>query len=786
MSHHHGSFCANSVSRSKTIISSLLLVFICLSVHSSALLSTHRPTNTINQFSSSTTRSKSSNNNGSPSSEAAVTSSSSPLLAMADQQTEEVTNNINEKMPSWKIYRTTGFSASPFDDPALQKGTSAEDVKGSNIDNKWDKAQYEQSLHFYNQLNNCDDAYVAPQIKEALQCLSSAYHLYGPECIVGSFNGGKDAVVIMHLMRAAHAKYYHDQIAKQQISNGPYPNIVRPRAIYFESNDEYPEIQHLVRTTVSDYNLEMLSFDSKFSFWDALKILVDGHQPRQMAFVLGTRTADPNSKTQGLFAPSSEYMPPFMRLNPALYWSYGQVWHFLRLFHLPYCSLYDEGYTSLGTIHDTLPCPALARPQGGYWPAYMLSDWDQERAGRIPKKKKKKDNDDDVKRKLMTPAAATVSGDDASNESESTTSAATTETNVKVEGDTNQNHQVNGDNGDKLSEGDESSYRTDDDAAALQKTAGLIIIGDEILKGLTPDTNTQSAAVAFRLKNVLLSRVVVVADEMNEIVEEINRMRKEVAVIVTSGGVGPTHDDVTMYSVGTALASELVIHEEMANFLLQKMGAQGNDDAKLSDAQIKMATLPRNSKLLYLAGKDQWPIVRCRNIYVLPGVPQFFQQQVELIASHLATDLEKVVSCKLVLSVEETKIVNALNQVVRDHPHATLGSYPFVEHPEFKTVVTIEAKEGPTFPGEGRCSVIKRRNSMLENLSTEDMAFPASPSEEGVTRGNSLNSSFDSCTQMGLFTREERDMHVKLAMDDLIRTLPEGSVLRLENNDGLC
>lgn len=95
---------------------------------------------------------------------------------------------------------------------------------------------------------------------------------------------------------------------------------------------------------------------------------------------------------------------PFMRVNPILSWTYGDVWTFLRAFDLPYCSLYDDGYTSLGTVKDTVPCPALAKDQlevpiddknpierdmgnDNYWPACMLHDWDQERAGRITKKK---------------------------------------------------------------------------------------------------------------------------------------------------------------------------------------------------------------------------------------------------------------------------------------------------------------------------------------------------------------------------------------------------------------
>ena len=93
-----------------------------------------------------------------------------------------------------------------------------------------------------------------------------------------------------------------------------------------------------------------------------------------LGFVLGTRSGDPNSVGQEAFAPSSSWMPPFMRVNPILHWSYAQVWDFLRAFELPYCALYDEGYTSLGRKANTQRNPALRRSDGTYSPAWALDD----------------------------------------------------------------------------------------------------------------------------------------------------------------------------------------------------------------------------------------------------------------------------------------------------------------------------------------------------------------------------------------------------------------------------
>lgn len=124
-----------------------------------------------------------------------------------------------------------------------------------------------------------------------------------------------------------------------------------------------------------------------------------------LAFVLGTRKGDPNCGDQQFFSPSSSWMPPFMRVNPILLWSYGEVWEFLRHYDLKYCYLYDEvisnlsssflflslksqsfqGYTSLGKQADTEPNPSLKAEDGRYRPAYMLTDWSLERAGRSVK-----------------------------------------------------------------------------------------------------------------------------------------------------------------------------------------------------------------------------------------------------------------------------------------------------------------------------------------------------------------------------------------------------------------
>lgn len=614
---------------------------------------------------------------------------------------------------------------------------------------RWSESQYLSALELYDQLVACADSYMAPEIKDALNCLDHAYRLYGPESVLCSYNGGKDAVVILHLVRAAHAHYYR-KCRQEDLSIQPS----RPRAVYFDHKDEFPEVIELLHDTVEKYDLDMVAFEQGISFSDGLKILVDNNfhegssKAFPMAFVLGTRSSDPNAHSQSHFAPSSHYMPPFMRVNPVLDWTYGHVWHFLRLFQLPYCILYDMGYTSLGTVKDTRPCPALAvaganKEKGTlpkYWPAYMLRDWDQERAGRVKKESKRE------KRSESKPSTAPVVSTGSSTVSQySTLSNAVASTIVERDAGREVAAPL-ASSGNRTSLSDLESSVMSFSCNDTQRSVGLLIIGAEILKGMTVDTNTNAAAKALRENNVLLSRVVVVSDDQDEIMEEVRRLQAEVDVIITSGGVGPTHDDVTIKSVAAALDRKMVFNEEMAQLLRGKMDTKHGGE--LTEAQKKMATLPADAHLRYLSDNiDDWPLLQCRNVFVLPGIPELFSKKVNSLAEYLSTQLERSVTYKVVLSVDEASIVECLNTCVKRHLHVTFGSYPFVSHPEFKTVVTLE----------GRTLKSGLRSSSCKEHDEADVHF----------------------------SKEQADFHVRAALDDLINTLPSGSILRVENDDGL-
>jgi FAD synthetase len=416
-------------------------------------------------------------------------------------------------------------------DPA--KASSSSSASASATAASWSDSALQSGLDLYERIKSCTDPYISPALTSAIHDLEMAYRLYGPFCMVGSYNGGKDAVVIFHLMRAVHA-YYCNEMQQKAASC----MIPRPRVIYFQHPDEFPEVLDLLQDTVGLYDLDMLAFKEGVSFGEGLKYLVsrnfapgtDGLSyygennndetmrlppPHPLAFILGTRSNDPNAGSQGVYAPSSHYMPPFLRVNPILDWNYGQVWHFLRTFQLPYCKLYDDGFTSLGTVKDTLPCPALKKDNDEYWPAYMLRDWDQERAGRISKKKPQTEDvveTENVEKSVtMSQTSSTVSlgnGNEQGAATQSRTRTMSSEINT-----------------DELP----VSSSIDSSNPPCPMSVALIVIGDELLKGMTPDSNIISAARALRANNVTLARVSIISDDSQDILEEIQRVTKEVS-----------------------------------------------------------------------------------------------------------------------------------------------------------------------------------------------------------------------------------------------------------------
>lgn len=216
-----------------------------------------------------------------------------------------------------------------------------------------------------------------PPLRKALSTLEAAFRLYSPANLAVAFNGGKDATIVMHLARAVLADWCVRNSRSAQL-----------HCLFMlgAPGDQFPEVEAFVRAQARAYHLHVAELN--LGIRDGIADFV-GQGEKTCAFVIGTRRGDPHGTSMEHFEPSSPDWSPFMRVNPILTFDYHHVWHLLRHFDLPYCCLYDQGYTSLGSPAKTLPNPALRNLEGhcqSFRPAWMLEDASLERAGRHCKK----------------------------------------------------------------------------------------------------------------------------------------------------------------------------------------------------------------------------------------------------------------------------------------------------------------------------------------------------------------------------------------------------------------
>src|SRR5712691_3132226 len=152
----------------------------------------------------------------------------------------------------------------------------------------------------------------------------------------------------------------------------------------------------------------------------------------------------------------------------------------------------------------------------------------------------------------------------------------------------------------------------------MPKTAGIILIGNEILSGKIADVNAAYLCRELRQLGVDVRRISVVPDEVELIAREVGAQSRDFDVVFTSGGVGPTHDDVTIEGVARAMGVPVVRHPRLVATL------EGYYRGELNDAHLKMAEVPDGAELM-ADGELVFPAVVVRNIYILPGVPEIFR-----------------------------------------------------------------------------------------------------------------------------------------------------------------
>jgi FAD synthetase len=184
-----------------------------------------------------------------------------------------------------------------------------------------------------------------------------------------SFNGGKDCTVLLHMMAAALHRY-EERVGRKSIGM---------QTLYVTVQHPFPEVDQFCEDCVAQYGLSMVVVPNPMK--SALQTYLSANADVQ-AIVIGTRRTDPFAQHLEPFASTDDDWPQVMRVHPILDWDYAEIWRYLLQLKVPYCNLYDKGYTSLGGMDNTFPNPALITPLGTYEPAYKLADGSLERDGR--------------------------------------------------------------------------------------------------------------------------------------------------------------------------------------------------------------------------------------------------------------------------------------------------------------------------------------------------------------------------------------------------------------------
>ncbi len=222
--------------------------------------------------------------------------------------------------------------------------------------------------------------------------------------------------------------------------------------------------------------------------------------------------------------------------------------------------------------------------------------------------------------------------------------------------------------------------------AGRRPTAAVVIIGNEVLSGKVADANGPYLIRRLREIGVSLAHLEVVLDDPQAIGDAVRRAAEGHDVVFTTGGVGPTHDDITMESIAAAFGVAVLEAPALAALVRSYLG-----DAA-TDAAMRLALVPDGAELV---GDDSppWPTVRFRNIYILPGIPKLMHAKFEALVDELGG--QDLYAAALMVIANESDICDTLQVTVDAHPAVEIGSYPRKIDGTWKVRLTLEGADAP-------------------------------------------------------------------------------------------
>jgi molybdenum cofactor synthesis domain-containing protein len=214
--------------------------------------------------------------------------------------------------------------------------------------------------------------------------------------------------------------------------------------------------------------------------------------------------------------------------------------------------------------------------------------------------------------------------------------------------------------------------------------AAILVIGDEILSGKTEDRNAHMLISELRELGVALRHIAVIPDDINEVAAAVRDLSARFDYVFTSGGVGPTHDDVTIVGIARAFDAAIVRHPDLERIIRDYFG-ENTDESRL-----RMADVPEGSALID-GPEMRWPVLACRNVYILPGVPEHFSRKFLEIRERFR--VEPFYARALYTLEDEFDLAENLRAVADAHPQVAIGSYPSFSTPDYRVKLTLESKD---------------------------------------------------------------------------------------------
>ncbi len=213
----------------------------------------------------------------------------------------------------------------------------------------------------------------------------------------------------------------------------------------------------------------------------------------------------------------------------------------------------------------------------------------------------------------------------------------------------------------------------------------MLVIGNELLSGKFEERNVAVLAKELFSLGIRFRRVEICPDEVEVISEDVARLSARYDHVFTSGGVGPTHDDVTMVAVAEAFSRSIVRSPELVQALSRHYGS------RLLPEHLAMADVPEGAEILWSKG-SKWPLVRLGNVFILPGLPEVFRLKVPMLKDHI-TPGQPFFSKQVDLQTDEGSVAALLRKLADDFSDVNIGSYPCWEEGSSYLIITFDGRD---------------------------------------------------------------------------------------------